>query len=292
MSDEIRKDQTSQDAKAEREPDGAVEQGHEEVGEDLVDQVSDELIEAPTGTEEEGQEAEETPEGEEEVVLEEERVKDEIEIQIDLLQDADWVVRREAVITLGEMGDERCVEPVLRALRDGDWQVREVGIEACGNIGSPAVDGLLRLLRDWDVRRYAIAAMGKIKDERVLDPLVQQLRSDEFKEFATDALVELGQPAVEKLLAALKDKDEVVRKQAIIALGQIKDSSSLDALIEMLQDKDWFTRIQAAAAIEAIHDDRGKDAIKALLKDSDEVVRMRAERIIAGWKRRPEAATA
>ena len=55
------------------------------------------------------------------VVLEEEKVKDEIEIQIDLLKDPDWVVRREAAITLGEMGDERCVEPLCNALRDGDW---------------------------------------------------------------------------------------------------------------------------------------------------------------------------
>jgi HEAT repeat protein len=64
----------------------------------------------------------------EEVVLEEEKVKDEIEIQIDLLKDSDWVVRREAAITLGEMGDERCVAPLCSALRDGDWQVREVAI--------------------------------------------------------------------------------------------------------------------------------------------------------------------
>ena len=74
------------------------------------------------------------------VALEEEQVKDEIDIQIDLLADPDWVVRREAVITLGEMGDERCVEPLARALRDGDWQVREVAIEAMGQVGSPAVD--------------------------------------------------------------------------------------------------------------------------------------------------------
>src|SRR3954454_9549125 len=87
------------------------------------------------------------------VALEEEQVKDEIDIQIDLLNDPDWVVRREAVITLGEMGDERCVEPLAKALRDGDWQVREVAIEAMGQVGSPAVDTLLRLLRDWDVRK-------------------------------------------------------------------------------------------------------------------------------------------
>src|SRR4051812_37924035 len=84
------------------------------------------------------------------VVLEEEKVKDEIEIQIDLLKDPDWVVRREAAITLGEMGDERCVDPLCRALRDGDWQVREVAIEGLGQIGSPAVEQLIKLLRDWD----------------------------------------------------------------------------------------------------------------------------------------------
>ena len=84
----------------------------------------------------------------EQVVLEEEKVKDEIEIQIDLLKDPDWVVRREAAITLGEMGDERCVEPLGHALRDGDWQVREVAIEGLGQIGSPAVELLIKLLRD------------------------------------------------------------------------------------------------------------------------------------------------
>ena len=249
----------------------------------LVDQVAEQMAI------DEGQVDDAPPpgEGEGEVVLEEERVKDEIEIQIDLLKDTDWVLRREAVITLGEMGDERCVDPVLRGLRDGDWQVRDVAIEACGNMGSPMVEGLLRLLRDWDVRRYAIAALGRIKDERVLDPLIAQLRSDEFHEFATDALVELGQPAVDKLVAALKDKDENARKQAIIALGRIKDPSALDSLIDMLQDKDWFTRLSAAAAIEEIHDERGREAIKALLQDPDMVVQMRVERILSSWRKQP-----
>lgn len=221
------------------------------------------------------------------VALEEEQVKDEIDIQIDLLSDPDWVVRREAVITLGEMGDERCVEPLARALRDGDWQVREVAIEALGQVGSPAVETLLKLLRDWDVRKYAILSLGKIRDERVLDPLMHQLRNDEFKDDAINALVELGEPAVSRLIAALKDKDENVRKSAVLALGRIKNNDAIDPLIEMLGDKDWFTRLTAAAALESIGDDRGREAIKPLLKDPDMVVKMRAERILAKWKKQP-----
>ncbi|ALA57610.1 HEAT repeat domain-containing protein [Nitrospira moscoviensis] len=221
------------------------------------------------------------------VALEEEQVKDEIDIQIDLLNDPDWVVRREAVITLGEMGDERCVEPLARALRDGDWQVREVAIEALGQVGSPAVETLLKLLRDWDVRKYAILSLGKIRDERVLDPLMHQLRNDEFKDDAINALVELGEPAVPRLIAALKDKDENVRKSAVLALGRIKNNEAIDPLIEMLSDKDWFTRLTAAAALESIGDERGREAIKPLLKDPDMVVKMRVERILAKWKKAP-----
>ena len=217
--------------------------------------------------------------------LEEERVKDEIDIQIDLLTDPDWVVRREAVITLGEMGDERCVEPLARALRDGDWQVREVAIEALGQVGSPAVDTLLKLLRDWEVRKYAIAALGKIRDERVLNPLMQQLRNDEFKDDAVNALVDLGGPAVQGLIAALKDKEETVRKCAVVALGRIKDPEAIEPLVEMLGDKDWFARLTAAAALESIGHERGREAIKPLLKDPDMVVKMRVERILAKWKK-------
>jgi len=246
----------------------------------LADQVSDSIAVASDHA------ATEPPAADvaRDAVLEEERVKDEIEIQIDLLQDPDWAVRRE-VTTLGEMGDDRCVEPVVRALRDGDWQVREAAIEAVGMIGSPCVDLVVRLLRDWDIRKAAIVALGKIKDERVLEPLIGQLRNDEFNELATEALAEIGQPAVEKLVAALTDKDENVRKQAVIALGRIKDPTACDALIEMLKDKDWFTRLTAAAALEQLHDERGREAIKPLLQDPDLVVRMRVERILAAWKK-------
>ena len=255
-------------------------------GEDIAaDELADQMAAELTG--ELASSAEPPAQRAEPVELEEEKVKDEIDIQIDLLKDPDWVVRREAAITLGEMGDERCVEPLCKALRDGDWQVREVAIDALGQIGSPAVEMLIKLLRDWDVRKYAIMALGKIRDERVLDPLMLQLRNDEFKDDATNALVELGEPALERLIKALKDKDENVRKQAVLALGRIKHHDALNPLIEMLADKDWFTRLTAAAALEAIGDERGREAIKPLMKDPDMVVRMRVERILAKWKKQP-----
>ncbi len=255
------------------------------------DELVDEVADAITAESEEevtdivaSAETEETEETEDEEFVEE-QVKDEIDIQIDLLEDTDWVVRREAVITLGEMGDERCIEPLVRCLKDGDWQVREAAVEAVAMIGSPAVDMLLRYVRDYDARKPAIKTLGKINDERVLDPLITLMRNDEFKDDATRALTELGKPATGRLLELLKDHDGTTRKQAILALGEIKDESCVDSLIERLKDDDWFTRLSAASALEKIGNPRGREAVKPLLKDPDLVVRLRIERMMAAWKK-------
>lgn len=280
MSDEIKAADEPEAEGGEQEP----------VSDEFVDEMADSLMEEPEAASPEMAMAEGETEAtaeEEDQILEEEVVKDEIDIQIDLLQDHDWVIRREAVVTLGEMADERCVEPLVRCLRDGDWQVREAAVEALAEVGSPAVESLIKFLRDWDARKYVTQALGKINDERVLDPLISMLRNDEFKDDATRALVELGSPAVPKLIIALTDKDEFVRKQAILALGDIKDPQAVDPLIALLQDQDWWTRLTAAAALEKIGEPRGRDAIKPLMKDQDLVVRMRVERILAAWKKQP-----
>lgn len=273
-----------------RETDAALSSSEEEPTDEFVDELSDSFLEgnvAATADAEqvEGESGEEAEE--EEPGLEEEKVKDEIDIQIDLLQDPDWVVRREAVVTLGEMADDRCVEPLIRTLRDGDWQVREAAVEAIAEVGPPAVELLIRYMRDWEARKYVIQALGKINDERVLDPLMSMLHNDEFKDDATRALIDLGSPAVPKLIVALSDKEEFVRKQAILALGAIQDPAAVDPLIAMLQNQDWFTRLTAAASLEKIGDPRGRDAIKPLMKDPDIVVRMRVERILGAWKKQP-----
>lgn len=287
MSEDLKS--SAEDPEA-REPEAVLSSSEEETTDEFVDEVSDAFLEGGVAATADAEQAEgETGEEaeEEEPGLEEEKVKDEIDIQIELLQDPDWVVRREAVVTLGEMADDRCVEPLIRTLRDGDWQVREAAVEAIAEVGPPAVELLIRYMRDWEARKYVIQALGKINDERVLDPLMSMLHNDEFKDDATRALIDLGSPAVPKLIAALSDKEEFVRKQAILALGAIKDPAAVDPLMAMLRNQDWFTRLTAAAALEKVGDPRGRDAIKPLMKDPDIVVRMRVERILAAWKKQP-----
>ena len=257
----------------------------EVVTDEMVDEASDSMIDGEAVVSAEAESAEGEAEEDEEFELEEEKVKDEVDIQIDLLQDSDWVVRREAVVTLGEMADERCVEPLVRALRDGDWQVREAAVDAVAEVGPPAVDMLIRFSRDWESRKYVLRTLGKINDERVLEPLISYLKSDEFKDDATRALVELGSPAIPKLIEALESGEDFVKQQAILALGDIQDPQAVDPLIALLQDDDWMVRLTSASSLEKIGDLRGRAAIKLLMKDPDLVVRMRIERILAVWKK-------
>ena len=282
MSEDLKS--SAEEPEAENPESQRSEDSEQVVTDDMVDEVASSFIEEETLALADSETAEGETEEETEYELEEEKVKDEIDIQIDLLQDNDWVVRREAVITLGEMADERCVEPLVRALRDGDWQVREAAVEAVAEVGPPAVDMLIQYVRDWESRKYVIRTLGKINDERVLDPLISYLKSDEFKDDATRALVDLGKPAVPKLIEALSSRDDFVKKQSILALGDIQDPEAVDPLIALLTDQDWLVRLTAASSLEKIGDLRGRAAIKPLMKDPDMVVRMRVERILAAWK--------
>ena len=283
MSEDLKS--SADEPEAENPEPGDFEGVDEVVTDEMVDEVSESIMEGEAVVSADAEATETVAEEDEEFDLEEEKDKDEIDIQIDLLQDSDWVVRREAVVTLGEMADERCVEPLARALRDGDWQVREAAVEAVAEVGPPAVDMLIRYVRDWESRKYVLRALGKINDERVLEPLLSYLKSDEFKDDATRALVELGSPAVPKLIEALESREDFVKKQAILALGDIQDPQAVDPLIALLQDDDWMVRLTSASSLEKIGDLRGRAAIKPLTKDPDLVVRLRIERILAAWKK-------
>ena len=58
-----------------------------------------------------------------------------------------------------------------------------------------------------------------------------------------------GHPRWIRLIAALDDKDSVVRLRAAWALGQIGDKRPVDKLILTLRDGDWSVRMRAAEAL-------------------------------------------
>jgi len=88
------------------------------------------------------------------------------------------------------------------------------------------VDNLIQYLSHTsaEVRERAAVALGKLKDERAVEPLIELLADDDrcVRNKAAVALGEMGTTAVEPLIELLKDENREVREAAELALRIIK----------------------------------------------------------------------
>ncbi len=221
--------------------------------------------------------------------------------------EVDVVVRKAAVATLGKIGDERAVEPLIEVLSydDGDENVHEAAAEALGEIGDErTVEPLIGMLSDDNsrVRRNAAGALDKlgwvpetdrqravyliaVEDwksvvecgESAVNALIGALPFWWMTKAAAEALGEIGKPAVEPLIRILSDNDERVRRSAADALGEIGDVRAVEPLIKVLGDDSWRVRWPAVEALGKIGDERAVEPLIKLLEDEDDDVRNAAE---------------
>jgi len=82
---------------------------------------------------------------------------------------------------------------------------------------------------------------------------------------ARAALIEIGNPAVDSLVKAMKDRNQTVRWESAKALGQIRNPKSVDALVAALQDRLFDVRWLAAEALIGIGDKSVKPILQALV---------------------------
>ena len=76
---------------------------------------------------------------------------------------------------------------------------------------------------------FAFAESGT---EKSTDDLIAMLKNDdpELRKKSVDELVAMGPEAVAPLIAALEDQNAIVRREAISALGILKDPRAVDPL--------------------------------------------------------------
>ncbi|MCZ7550918.1 MAG: HEAT repeat domain-containing protein [Anaerolineales bacterium] len=176
-------------------------------------------------------------------------------------------VKLSVIKVLSEIADSRSVELLIESLRDEDISVRLDAINALGKIGDPrALDALISMLKDMEVGIATIEALGKIGDTRAVEPLIRELRFHESD--AADALVNIGAPALEALLAALHSEFNRVRAVAAQVLGRIGDARAVKPLIFALEDGDPNVRISVINALAEIGE---ISAVEALAAESKHV---------------------
>ncbi len=112
--------------------------------------------------------------------------------------------------------------------------------------------------------RRTAASIGRIDDfARVLRDADNRAE----KRRAAQALSEIGEPAVESLLALLKDEDAIVRAYSAGALGATRSERAVAPLIDLLNDGDSYVRRTAAEALGRIGSAQAVQPLVEALED-------------------------
>lgn len=146
-------------------------------------------------------------------------------------------------------------------------------IEEMANAGD--VLGLMKFLQHKDswVRGEAVRALAKVGDTRAVKALISVLADKEEGFTASLALKQIGEPAVDALIAASRDHRPKVREYSCEALGGIHDRRAVVPLIARLKDSEPSVRKAAVNALGGIGDTNAVEPLIVMLKDRDEWVR-------------------
>ena len=125
------------------------------------------------------------------------------------LSSKDPEVRLDAVTSLGEDGTEASVEPLLEATADPDERVRLKACDYLGEIGSPKATLQLTqtlFLKNVDTlsKQRILVALGRIKDPRAANPLLNFAKNAKHELLATAALYALGEIGAKRTLAGVE----------------------------------------------------------------------------------------
>jgi HEAT repeat protein len=198
------------------------------------------------------------------------------------VKDEDQDVRGAALRAIGRIGDQAALPALIEALEFPDASLPPRIAEIIVGFGHAAVRPLVSELRNVasDVRRmWAAEILGWLGDPKAAVPLIEALGdiNPEVRAKAAGSLGKLKESrAVDRLLEMiLSDPIPFVRTRVAHTLGTIGHPKVVDHLIHVLKDPEWWVRIRAIEALEQI----GKASSAALivaLEDEDAEVRHRA----------------
>jgi twitching motility protein PilT len=122
--------------------------------------------------------------------------------------------------------DPRIVPHMIPLLKDADWWVRIAAADTLGRFKDPrAVEALVGLLGDPDVKWSAVEALGRIADPRSLNALGQMLAAPEpeVRIQVLHALKNFKHPQVPQVITkiATGDENRNVRAQALDILDEL-----------------------------------------------------------------------
>lgn len=193
--------------------------------------------------------------------------------------------RAAAAETLGRLGEDRAVGPLVAALNDPDASVRKAAVVSLQRLGArrvaPAIAALLEHPDD-SLRVAAAEAMETLATPQTIPPLVGALddRRMIVRNAVSEALARLGSSAVEPVKKVLAEGGEDARIAAARTLGKLGDTDAADALTGALEAESVELRLAAAGALADLGDNRAVPALLELMENP------LSEEQIASYRRR------
>jgi HEAT repeat protein len=184
------------------------------------------------------------------------------------------MVRRVAIESLGQFEDSSLArEQLLNLLGDESDVFCKAAAESLVRRSAKALDTLLDILaskRPGKSRRWAAYALGRMRNAKAVNPLIEALGSDDsaLRAAVVESLGYIGDKgAFDAVLSALHDPDRGVRLRAATALGAIGDERTFELLLAYLTEPDKGIARCAAAGLGKLGDVR---AINPLLDTTRE----------------------
>lgn len=163
-------------------------------------------------------------------------------------------------------------DELLSMLANGDAQTRGLIAMALGKVPDErVVEPLAQLLADEDarVRSQAALSLGQTKLEAALEPLILAAHDVDDPALRANALAALskmpGPRVFNTAVAALFDADPDVRKNAAVVAGRLHDARAVEPLVMLLEDDSAAVRANAAWSLGALADAAAADPLVRLL---------------------------
>ncbi len=160
---------------------------------------------------------------------------------LSLTADADWLVRKNAVVALGQYGDANVTARLLALMSDPNANIDAIGVQAFAAIGPSAVA-----------------------------PLVESLQKpSKTAAAALQGLAAIGNPqAIQTVIEVMENKDFNINLRGlalrlVAEKAERKDATAFDALLRTLANKDL--RMQASSYLPRLRDARTIPAVEAAL---------------------------
>lgn len=169
------------------------------------------------------------------------RSRDSEKFLLDLLEDDNLQVKREAAIALASIGNEAAIDVLFPEEVDENSKIDVDLLESIAGISGERADEILMLClknQDPGVRYYTLRAVS-CKDS--------------------------GGKVLPAVLDLLKDENEVVRQEAVVALGDMKISTAIEPLVALLFSMDAANHLLSDEMIRALRKIDSNETAKMIL---------------------------